>query len=41
MITRDEAIKAANLIFGFCCQQKDCKSCPFKGKRFLYQSRGI
>ena len=29
MITREEAIKAINLIFEFCCQQMDCKSCPF------------
>lgn len=40
MITRDEAIKAANLIFGFCCQQKDCKSCLFKGKRFFVPEQG-
>jgi hypothetical protein len=40
MITHEEAIKAANLIFGFCCQQKDCKSCPFKGKRFFVPEQG-
>ena len=41
MITQEEAIKATNLIFEFCCQQMDCKSCPFRGNGFLYQSRGI
>ena len=40
MITRDEAIKAANLIFEFCCQQKDCESCPFKGERFFVPEQG-
>ena len=46
MITRDEAIKAANLIFEFCCQQMDCKSCPFCEKRIFvpeewYKSCGL
>lgn len=40
MITREEAIQATNIIFKFCCQQKDCKSCPFKGKRFFVPEQG-
>lgn len=26
--------------FEFCCQQKDCKSCPFCGKRFFVPEQG-
>lgn len=40
MITRDEAIQATNLIFEFCCQQKDCKSCPFCGERIFVPEQG-
>lgn len=40
MITREEAIKATNLIFEFCCQQKDCKSCPFHGEKFFVLEQG-
>ena len=29
MITQEEAIKATNLIFEFCCQQMDCKVAYF------------
>ncbi len=40
MITHEEAIQATNLIFEFCCQQKDCKSCPFLVKRFFVPEQG-
>ena len=40
MITQEEAIKATNLIFEFCCQQMDCKSCPFLVKRFFVPEQG-
>ena len=40
MITREEAIKATNLIFEFCCQQKDCNSCPFHGERIFVPEQG-
>ena len=40
MITHEEAIQATDLIFEFCCQQKDCKSCPFKGERFFVPEQG-
>lgn len=40
MITHEEAIEATNLIYEFCCQQKDCKSCPFKGERFFVPEQG-
>ena len=40
MITQEEAIKATNLIFEFCCQQKDCKSCPFCGERIFVPEQG-
>ena len=40
MITQEEAIKATNLIFEFCCQQMDCKSCPFLVKRFFVSEQG-
>ena len=40
MITREEAIQATNLIFEFCCQQKDCKSCPFCGERIFVPEQG-
>lgn len=40
MITREKAIKATNLIFEFCCQQKDCNSCPFHGERIFVPEHG-
>ena len=40
MITQEEAIKATNLIFEFCCQQKDCNSCPFHGERIFVPEQG-
>ena len=40
MITREEAIKAANLIFEFCCQQKDCTDCPFRRERTFISEHG-
>lgn len=26
--------------FEFCCQQKDCKSCPFHGEKFFVLEQG-
>ena len=40
MITCEEAIEAANLIFEFCSQQKDCKSCPFCRERIFVSEYG-
>ena len=40
MITHEEAIKATNLIYECCCQQEDCKSCPFRGKRVFVPEQG-
>lgn len=40
MITKEEAIKATNLIFEFCYQQMDCKSCPFHVERFFVSEQG-
>ena len=41
MITQEEAIKATNLIFEFCCQQMDCKSCPFRGGTVFCTRAGV